>query len=89
MTKLSPLQAYFLYTINEKFTIQDARYIPYKILYDTKNAISRGARYHVYPVALGRGKEEKKMQNYIEQYSKENSLKRGPWWLIDRWQKFE
>ena len=55
--------------INPKFAIKDTSYITYKILYDTSNTIPRGARYHVYPVALGR-KEEETKQNDIELYPK-------------------
>ena len=56
--------------------IQDTHYTTYKILYDTTNTIPRGARYHVYPVALGRRKKEKR-QDYIEQYSKRKFTKKG------------
>ena len=44
----------------KKFTIQDTYYITYKLPYDTMNAIPRGARYHVYPVAFGRKRRRRK-----------------------------
>ena len=49
------------------------------MLYDTTNTIPRGARYHVFPVALGRGggrrKEDAKLRGTI--LNKKYSLTRG------------
>ena len=70
--------ALFLYHQLKTLRIQDTHYTTYKILYDTTNTIPLGARYHVYPVALGRRKKEKgKRQDYVEQYSKRKFTKNG------------
>ena len=51
---------FFLYHQLKNLQIQDTHYTTYKILYDTTNTIPRGARYHVYPVALERRKKKGK-----------------------------
>ena len=51
---------FFVYHQLKNLQIQDTHDTTYKILYDTTNTIPRGARYHVYPVALERRIKGKK-----------------------------
>ena len=55
---LDDTKLFFIYH-QKDLQIQDTHYTTYKILYDTTSTIPRGARYHVYPVALGRKKRGK------------------------------
>ena len=44
------------------------------------------------PRGFSKGKKRKKnviKQNYVELYSKRKFSRKGAWWLLDRWQKFE
>ena len=57
LSSLSPVKGFFFISSLKNLQIQDTHCTTYKILYDTTNTIPRGARYHVYPVALIKGIE--------------------------------